>query len=115
VAVDDDVVAICPFASRVPFQLQLVPRRPAARFEDEGPTGAAMVHEVLGRLATILGAAPPANMWVRTAPRGSERFCWRIDVLPRLAHLAGLEVGTGVHLNVLTPERAAERLRQASG
>jgi UDPglucose--hexose-1-phosphate uridylyltransferase len=115
VAVDDEVVAICPFASRVPFQLQLVPRRPAARFEDDGPTGAAMLREVFARLAAILGAAPPLNMWVRTAPRGSERFCWRIDLLPRLAHLAGLEVGTGVHLNVLTPERAAEQLRQASG
>jgi UDPglucose--hexose-1-phosphate uridylyltransferase len=115
VAVDDEMVAICPFASRVPFQVQLVPRRPSPRFEEGGPTGAAMVRGVLARLAAILGAAPPLNMWVRTAPRGAERFCWRIDLLPRLAHLAGLEVGAGVHLNVLTPERAAEQLRQASG
>jgi UDPglucose--hexose-1-phosphate uridylyltransferase len=35
-------------------------------------------------------------------------------VVPRLAHLAGLEMGTGVHLNVLTPEQAAERLRSVS-
>jgi UDPglucose--hexose-1-phosphate uridylyltransferase len=115
VALDDEVVAICPFASSVPFQVQLVPRRPTPRFEDEGATGASLLREVLARLTAILGATPPLNMWVRTAPRGAERFCWRIDVLPRLAHLAGLEVGTGVHLNVLTPERAAERLRQASG
>jgi UDPglucose--hexose-1-phosphate uridylyltransferase len=56
---------------------------------------------------------PPLNLWVRTAPRGAERFCWRIDVLPRLSELAGLEVGTGIHLNALPPERAAERLREA--
>src|SRR5439155_9921656 len=115
VAVDDEAVAICPFASGVPFQIQVVPRRPAPRWEDEGPTGAALLREVLGRLSAILGEPPPLNMWVRTAPKGAERFCWRIDVLPRLAHLAGLEVGTGVHLNVLTPERAAEQLREASG
>jgi UDPglucose--hexose-1-phosphate uridylyltransferase len=115
VAVDDEAVAICPFASSVPFQVQLVPRRPAPRFEDDGATGAALLRGVLARLTATLGATPPLNMWVRTAPRGAERFCWRIDVLPRLAHLAGLEVGTGVHLNVLAPERAAERLRQASG
>ena len=113
VAVDDEVVAICPFASSVPFQVQLVPRRPAPRFEEDGATGASLLREVLGRLTAILGATPPLNMWVRTAPRGAERFCWRIDLLPRLAHLAGLEVGTGVHLNVLPPERAAERLREA--
>ncbi len=111
VGVDEEAVAICPFASRVPFQGQLVPRRPAARFEEEGPLGASLLHDVLGRLAAALGAAPPLNMWVRTAPRGAGRFCWRIDVLPRLAHLAGLEVGTGIHLNVLPPERAAEKLR----
>ena len=34
--------------------------------------------------------------------------------MPRLAQLAGLEIGTGVHLNVHAPEAAAERLRAAS-
>jgi UDPglucose--hexose-1-phosphate uridylyltransferase len=114
VALDSEGVALCPFASRVPFQLQLVPRRPAARFEDEGPTCAALLHEALRLLAAALGSVPPLNLWVRTAPRGAEHFCWRIDILPRLAQLAGLEVGTGIHLNVLPPERAAERLREAS-
>jgi UDPglucose--hexose-1-phosphate uridylyltransferase len=50
-------------------------------------------------------------MWVRTAPRGAEWFCWRIDLLPRLTHLAGLEMGVGVNLNIVPPERAAEQLR----
>ncbi len=114
VAVDPEAVLLCPFASRVPFHMQLVPRRPAARFEDEGPLGAALLHAALGRLRDALGGLPPLNMWVRTAPRGAEHFCWRIEILPRLAHLAGLELGTGMHLNVLAPESAAERLRGAS-
>jgi UDPglucose--hexose-1-phosphate uridylyltransferase len=113
VAVDGEAVAMCPFASRVPFQIQIAPRRPAARFDDEGPLGAALLREALERLASVLGAVPPFNLWVRTAPRGAERFCWRIDLLPRLAQLAGLEVGTGIHLNVLAPEEAARRLRDA--
>jgi UDPglucose--hexose-1-phosphate uridylyltransferase len=53
------------------------------------------------------------TLWVRTAPRGAEHYCWRIDVLPRLGHLAGLELGTGVYLNVLAPEQAAAELRDA--
>ena len=113
ISVDGEAVAICPFASRVPFHVQVIPRAPAPRFEDEGPLGARLLHEVLGRLAAVLGAVPPLNLWVRTAPRGAGAFCWRIDVLPRLAQLAGLEVGAGVDLNVLAPERAAERLREA--
>ena len=113
VAVDSEAVTLCPFAARVPFHLQLVPREPRARFEDDGPLGAGVLHETLARLAAELGGLPPFNLWVRTAPRDAERYCWRIDLLPRLAQFAGLELGTGVNLCVLAPERAAERLRAA--
>lgn len=113
VAIDDEAVLLAPYASRLPYQLMLVPRRPRARFEDDGPTGAALLHDGLGRLSRLLGAGPPLNLWVRTAPRGADAFCWRIDVLPRLTELAGLELGTGLHLNVVAPERAAAELREA--
>ena len=113
VAIDSEAVAICPFGARVPFQLQIVPRRPRARFEDDGPLGASMLIDVLRRLDAQLGALPPFNMWVRTAPLGAEWFCWRIDLLPRLAQLAGLELGAGLNLNVMPPERCAELLRDA--
>lgn len=115
VAIDDEAVCFAPFASRVPFQLTIAPRRTAARFEEPppAPTGAALLHDVLNRLARRLGASPPLNLWVRTAPRGADHFCWRIDVLPRLTHLAGLELGTGVNLNIVAPERAAAELRDA--
>jgi UDPglucose--hexose-1-phosphate uridylyltransferase len=91
----------------------LAPRRPQARFEDDGPTGAALLHDALGRLRRALGAMPPLNLWVRTAPRGADHFCWRIDIVPRLTHVAGLELGTGVHLNVVAPEQVAAELRDA--
>jgi UDPglucose--hexose-1-phosphate uridylyltransferase len=113
VAIDREAVAIAPFASRVPFQVMLVPRRPRARFEDDGPLGARLLQDVIGRLGRALGALPPLNLWVRTAPAGAEYFCWRIDILPRLTHLAGLELGTGVNLNVMPPELAASQLSSA--
>jgi UDPglucose--hexose-1-phosphate uridylyltransferase len=111
VAVDDDAVLMAPYGGRLPYQLMIAPRRVRARFEDDGPTGAALLHDALLRLRRRLGASPPLNLWVRTAPRGAEHFCWRIDVVPRLTHLAGLELGTGVHLNVVAPEQAAAELR----
>jgi UDPglucose--hexose-1-phosphate uridylyltransferase len=114
VAIDDEAVAMAPYASRVPFQLMLAPRRPRPLFEDDdGPSGAALLHDVLDRLRRRLGASPPLNLWVRTAPRGAEHFCWRIDIMPRLTHLAGLELGTGVNLCVVPPEQAAAELREA--
>lgn len=113
VAIDDEAVLIAPYASRLPFQLMLAPRTPRARFEDDGPSGAALLHDGLCRLARHLGSSPPLNLWVRTAPRGAEDFCWRIDVLPRLTHLAGLELSTEVNLNIVSPEHAAAVLREA--
>jgi UDPglucose--hexose-1-phosphate uridylyltransferase len=113
VAIDDDAVLIAPYGGRLPFQLMLVPRRPRPAFEDDGPTGAGLLREGLRRLAAHLGASPPLNLWVRTAPRGAQEFCWRIDVIPRLTQLAGLELGTGLNLNVVSPERAAALLREA--
>ena len=47
VAIDDEAVLLSPYAARLPFQLMLAPRRPRARFEDDGPTGAALLHDAL--------------------------------------------------------------------
>jgi UDPglucose--hexose-1-phosphate uridylyltransferase len=113
VAIDEQAVLLAPYGSRVPFQLMLAPRVPRMRFEDDGPLGAALLHDGLCRLARHFGSSPPLNMWVRTAPRGAEHFCWRIDVAPRLTHLAGLELSTGVNLNIVAPEHAAAVLREA--
>jgi UDPglucose--hexose-1-phosphate uridylyltransferase len=114
VAIDDEAVVICPFASRSPYELMLIPRSPRPRFADDGPLGAALLHGALTRLEHALGGMPPLNTWVRTAPSGAGQFCWHVDVLPRLAHLAGLEMGTGVFLNIVPPETAAATLRDAT-
>jgi UDPglucose--hexose-1-phosphate uridylyltransferase len=113
VAIDDEGVLLAPYAAALPYQLMLVPRRPRLRFEQDGATGAALLHDALGRLARRFDGTPPLNLWIRTAPRGAEHFCWRIDIVPRLGALAGLELGTGVHLNGVAPERAAAELREA--
>jgi UDPglucose--hexose-1-phosphate uridylyltransferase len=111
VAIDEESVLIAPYGARFPFQLMLAPRTPRMRFEDDGPIGAAMLHDALRRLARRFGTGPPLNLWVRTAPRGAEHFGWRIDIVPRVTHIAGLELGAGVNLNVVAPERAAAELR----
>lgn len=113
VAVGPDAVAVCPFASSAPFHVQLLPRAERARFEDDGPSGADTLHEVLARLAGALDAPPPFTLWVRTAPAGATAFCWRMDLVPRTVPAGGLETGAGVHLTALAPEDAAERLRGA--
>jgi UDPglucose--hexose-1-phosphate uridylyltransferase len=113
VAIDDETVLLCPWASRGPFELRIVPRRPAPSFEAEGEAGAAMLGTALRALTGVFGALPQFNLWIRTAPRGAEEFCWHLDLLPRLTIRAGFELGTGVDINTYAPERAASDLREA--
>ena len=113
VAIDEEAVLLCPYASSAPYGLMLAPRRRRERFEDEGPSGAALLHDALSRLARHFGESPALSLWVRTAPRDAERFCWRIDIVPRMAPAPGLELGVGLHRNDVAPERAAAELRAA--
>jgi UDPglucose--hexose-1-phosphate uridylyltransferase len=114
VAIDDEAALICPWASRSPFELRVVPRRETARFEDD-EGGAAMIRTAMRALAARFGGPPELNLWVRTAPRGAEHFGWHVDIAPRLTIKAGFELGTGVDINVYPPERAAADLREALG
>jgi UDPglucose--hexose-1-phosphate uridylyltransferase len=112
VAVDDEAVLVCPWASRSPFELRVIPRRQAPRFElDE--RGGAMIGTALRALGAALGGMPQLNLWIRTAPRGAEQFGWHVDIVPRVTVRAGFELGTGVEVDVYPPERAAADMRAA--
>jgi UDPglucose--hexose-1-phosphate uridylyltransferase len=111
VAIDDEAALICPWASRSPFELRVIPRRESGRFEED-ESGAAMIRTALRALAKLFDGPPELNLWVRTAPRGAEQFHWHVDIAPRLTIKAGFELGAGVDINVYPPERAASDLRE---
>jgi UDPglucose--hexose-1-phosphate uridylyltransferase len=113
VAVDDEALLVCPWASRSPFELRVIPRRVAPSFETDDAMGTAMIRKALTALAAVFDTPPQLNLWVRTGPRGAEEFCWHVDIVPRLTIRAGFELGTGVDVNVYPPERAAADLREA--
>lgn len=112
VAVDEEAILLCPWASPSPYTMWLLPRTPEPRF-DRDERGAALLARALGALAGALGCVPQVNLWVRTAPRATEQFHWRIEIAPRVGIKAGFELSTGVEVNTLAPEAAAERLRAA--
>ncbi len=112
VAIDEEVVVLAPYASMLPYQLQIVPRRHRLRFGDEGELGAEMLMRALGLLSEQLGGTPPLNMWLRTAPTGADHFHWHIEIVPRLTVLAGVELGVDVAVNTVSPELVATSLGQ---
>jgi UDPglucose--hexose-1-phosphate uridylyltransferase len=112
VAIDDEAALVCPWASRSPYELRLIPRKESPRFEDD-EAGASMLGTAMRALAGHFGGPPELNLWVRSAPRGAEHFHWHIDIAPKLTVKAGFEMATGVDINVYPPERAAADLRAA--
>lgn len=111
VAIDEEAALVCPWASRSPFELRVVPRTASASFADD-TAGAAMIHTALRLLAKRFDTSPELNLWVRTAPRGADAFHWHVDIAPRLSIKAAFEFATGVDINTYPPERAAADLRE---
>jgi UDPglucose--hexose-1-phosphate uridylyltransferase len=115
-----DFVALCPFASRFPFETWILPKEPAARVETSSN---ALLSELahftqclIARLERLF-ARPAYNYLIHSAPfDGSADHCfqWHLELLPRLTKAAGFEWGTGYYINPVSPEQAAYHLRSIS-
>ena len=113
---DQDSVAFAPYASRSSFEVWIVPRRHEADFgratmPDVRGTAEAL-RQVLGRLAAALDG-PPYNLVLHTAPLREQvdgTYHWHWEIHPRLREIAGLELGTGLPVNPVSPEDAVEEL-----
>jgi UDPglucose--hexose-1-phosphate uridylyltransferase len=117
---DDHAVAFAPWASRSPFEVWVVPRyhdADFARATDPQLAGTAeALRQVLGRLSQSLDN-PPYNLVLHTAPLREQvdaTYHWHWEIHPRLREIAGLEVGTGLPVNPVSPEDAVEELRSGT-
>jgi UDPglucose--hexose-1-phosphate uridylyltransferase len=113
VGATENFIALCPYASRVPYETWILPRRHQPRFEDNTdlPEAAELMEKVLNRVRMEL-SDPPLNYWLHTYPLHSEvrPYHWQMEIVPRLTMAGGLEMGAGVPVNTVAPEAAAELL-----
>ncbi len=84
--------------------------RPRRRRQCSTPSRSAL-RDALHRLRHTLGDVP-YNVVVHTAPRDAESFHWYVEVIPRISVPAGFEQATGIWVNTVPPEQAAEVLRE---
>jgi UDPglucose--hexose-1-phosphate uridylyltransferase len=107
-----------PFASRMPFEVWVLPKRHNPSFDyisREEEKDLALVLENLFRAFYAGLSDPHYNVVFHSAPlRDSceDYYHWHIEVLPRLTVQAGFELGTGIYINTVYPEEAAEYLRK---
>ena len=119
VAQTEHFAAICPHASRLPYEVWILPRRHSPHFDEIAPESlpelAGLFRGLLVKLEAILKSAA-YNYIVHTAgfdtPQ-AEHYHWHIEILPRTTTLAGFELGTDCYINTVSPERAAQVLRTA--
>jgi UDPglucose--hexose-1-phosphate uridylyltransferase len=118
---DASTVALAPWGSRSPFEVWIVPRVHEADFgraDDAAVRATAQaLRQVLGGLGATLDG-PPYNLVLHTAPlreRVDATFHWHWEVHPRLREIAGLELGTGLPVNPVSPEAAVEELLERAG
>jgi UDPglucose--hexose-1-phosphate uridylyltransferase len=119
VAESEHFVVICPHASRLAYEMWLLPRTHQAHYSrvnrESLPELASLFRQSLVKLERTV-KVPAYNYIVHTAPfdtAGADHYHWHIEILPRITTLAGFEMGTGCYINPVPPERAAAELRQA--
>jgi UDPglucose--hexose-1-phosphate uridylyltransferase len=110
-------VAFVPYAALSPFHLWLFPRRHSQSFaditDDEVRDLAENLRLILLKLHKGLNN-PDFNYSIRSErPNGSvdDHFHWYISIVPRLIQPSGIELGTGIYLNISVPEEVAAFLR----
>jgi len=100
------LVLLCPFASRSPYECLVAPleHEPDGFASERLGAALALAADALRRL-NALDEPRPANLWLHGAGH------WHLEVLPRLTVFAAVELGSGLYVNTLAPEEAAQALR----
>jgi UDPglucose--hexose-1-phosphate uridylyltransferase len=127
VDVQGDYYALCPYASRVPFEMWVLHRRHNHLFEQPRPGSnrrqlAVLLGRVLRRLEKV---APAYHLVVHTAPNTRNKkgelagywktladdYHWHIEIMPILEKRSKSYSIKEVYFNGFLPEQAAEHLR----
>jgi len=122
-----DFTAYCPYASAFPFEVIIAPRRALTNLDelnrDDFTHLADLMKEVFARLDIQLGnfdynlafRLAPLNTNFENAPYSSHLkhfYRFTIRIMPRIYRLGGFELSTGMLINPVEPEEAAQLLRE---
>ena len=113
-------IAIKPFASRFEWEVHILPLHHEADFlqtsKDAFADLAHVLKRTMKRLDAVLGGAQ-YNYFLHSLPHGKAYekcipgFHWHLEICPRTSIPSGFELGSGLFVNTISPEDAAEKLR----
>ncbi len=113
-------LAFCPFVSRFPFEIWIIPKKHNGNFSHMPPEEIPSLAQILRDIVTKLKKLFPDvsyNYILHSAPVNGdgamEGYHWHIEFMPKLTRTAGFEWGSGFYLVATPPELAAKYLRDA--
>ncbi len=116
VSENDKFIAVNPWYSRNSFQIAFYQKKGCFRFEDISDMNleelSKIFDTVMRKLVNALGDLP-FNLLLHNAPFEEDDhpyFNWYLEILPALEGTGGFESATGVFINSVLPEKAAEIL-----
>ncbi len=119
VAENEDFIGFTFFAARFPFEMWILPKKHQSFFEtiagSERESMAKIVYQLINDLNRTL-RFPPFNWWIHTGPTKKDHvkdyFHWHMEIAPRVSKFGGYEMGSGIVIDVVSPELAAQFLKK---
>jgi len=116
---NEDFVAFCAYASRMPFEMWVLPKKHLENFEKMTAPARKKLAEIFQIVIMKLYKGindPPLNFYLHDSPVSDTHhdhfYHWHLEITPRLTRFGGYEMGSGVIIDVVSPERSAEFLRK---
>ena len=118
VAETSQFIVIHPYASHVPYETWILPKKHSASF-GLFPTGyftelSQVLKDVI--FCLYLGLNNPAYNLVidstTTYDEDDPYYHWHIRIIPRLTTIAGFEMGSGIYISTALPEETAAYMRE---
>jgi UDPglucose--hexose-1-phosphate uridylyltransferase len=115
-------IAIKPFASRYEWEVHILPLEHQHDYmqvsEEDLQDLARVMKNTMARLDAVLGGAQ-YNYFLHSLPHdprlagNKASYHWHLEICPRTSIPTGFELGSGLFVNTIAPEEAAESLRNA--
>jgi UDPglucose--hexose-1-phosphate uridylyltransferase len=99
---NESFVWLAPHGSAMPYQQWIVPRAHANEMNDVDGLAT-----FLERSASATTHIAPSFNWIFMNFAGAPRAHWYVELFPRLAMIAGFEIGSGSAINIIDPADAA--------
>lgn len=113
-----DFVAFTFYAARFPFEIWIVPTDQQSHYAKIKKSARHSLARIMRNVIKMLNLTlkePPLNFWIHSQPiitEETKHYRWHIEIAPRVSGYGGFELGSGVVIDIMSPEIAAGHLRK---